>query len=644
MSPVTSAAPEQSRARRYTTLGASLLVLAATGILNAPAAEAATQSRVAGHDMYATAAAVSRTTFPTGVPAAYVVAGNIPADAVLAGPVAARRGAPVLPVTAGGVPAAVGAELTRLAPKEIIVVGGTGGVPETVRVALDKYTTGPVKRIAGVDVTGTAIRLSWSAWSSSTTVVVTNPHMWADGVAIAPAAKRLGAPLLVAGSGLPAGTVTEIRRLKASRVIIVGGTAGVSATSEQQLRNLGVAVERWNGSDRFGTSAILSARTHPAGVQAVHLVNGGMYNDGATLGAAASRAGGPVLLVRGNCIPRNVLGELNRLAPQRIVLVGGENVLFTGVEERNLCPYAAPLKTPRVTIPAGPAYNGDAPDPALVRFGSTYYTFTTGTTWGNNLGVLKSSSPGSGWGTVTGKTYGSTALANIPSWQRNPSQWAPGVYRYAGKYIMFYAAQARAHNDWCLSVATSSTPQGPYTDRTTGPIVCQRDLGGSIDPMPFVDANGKAWLHWKNNDGFNSAAVSRVWAAPLAADGVTINGAHRLVLSKDSAKYPWQTTVDNPHMVLIGGQHYLFHTGGAYEGDSSYATGYARCAGPAGPCTTAANPILRTYGNVAGPGGGNVLRDAAGKYWLSYHAWTTGCYNYSCGGKRKLYIAPLTFS
>ncbi|HEX4903373.1 MAG TPA: hypothetical protein VFV42_11225, partial [Acidimicrobiales bacterium] len=78
-------------------------------------------------------------------------------------------------------------------------------------------------------------------------------------------------------------------------------------------------------------------------------------------------------------------------------------------------------------------------------------------------------------------------------------------------------------------------------------------------------------------------------------------------------------------------------------GNDSYAVGYARCSGPLGPCYTEGK-ILQSYGDVAGPGGGTVLRDAAGGWWMSYHAWPAGsCHDYSCGAERKLYVAPLRF-
>jgi len=296
---------------------------------------------------------------------------------------------------------------------------------------------------------------------------------------------------------------------------------------------------------------------------------------------------------------------------------------------------------PTVTPAASPAFANDAPDPDLVRDGSTWYTFTTGTTWGNDLGVLTSSSPTSGWQTLSGQPYGSTALANVPSWQRTGTQTSPGVYEWGGRWVMFYDAVDDASGTYCLSVATSPSPSTPFTDTSSASFECQVDIGGSIDPSPFVDANGQPWLVWKSNDG-SSLAVSDVWAAPLAADGATLAGPPQLVMPKDSVDHPWETTVDDPQMVLAGGRYLLFFSGGDWQ-SANYATGYAVCAGPTGPCTQPqAGPLLSSYGPAAGPGGGSLASDAAGNWFLAYAAWSPGCTSYACGGERQLYVAPIS--
>src|SRR3546814_3685318 len=102
--------------------------------------------------------------------------------------------------------------------------------------------------------------------------------------------------------------------------------------------------------------------------------------------------------------------------------------------------------------------------------------------------------------------------------------------------------------------------------------------------MPDRDGNSLADDH----------AVSKVWAVQLDADGTRPVGSYHEVMAKDTQRYPWQTTLDNPQMVLRGGVHYLFHTGGDYVGNDTYAAGYAVCAGPLGPCPESHRILARS--------------------------------------------------
>src|SRR4051812_23710363 len=56
----------------------------------------------------------------------------------------------------------------------------------------------------------------------------------------------------------------------------------------------------------------------------------------------------------------------------------------------------------------------DAPDPDVLRVGSIYYAYTTGTSWGNHIGILTSSHPNSAWRTITNTQFGSSAFPSTP--------------------------------------------------------------------------------------------------------------------------------------------------------------------------------------------------------------------------------------
>jgi uncharacterized protein YkwD len=101
-------------------------------------------TRVAGANRFATAAALSATMFAPGVAVAYIAyAYNYPdalagaaASGALAGPV-------LLAAQAGPLDPATAAELVRLRPQRIIVLGGGGVIGEAVAWQLAGYATGP---------------------------------------------------------------------------------------------------------------------------------------------------------------------------------------------------------------------------------------------------------------------------------------------------------------------------------------------------------------------------------------------------------------------------------------------------------------------------------------------------------------------
>ena len=298
-----------------------------------------------------------------------------------------------------------------------------------------------------------------------------------------------------------------------------------------------------------------------------------------------------------------------------------------------------------------PAFSGDAPDPDIVFSGGTYYAFTTGTPLGNNLQALvdTTGNPTTGWRSYTGQSFGSTALPVIPSWETPNTQTSPGVFSYGGHWVMFYDASVNPNpadsGHSCLSVATAAglSPSSPaFTDVSTAPLFCA--AGGVLDPSPFVDpATGAAYLLWKSNDG-SSAQPSQVWSVQLSPDGRSFAGTPTVLLTVDQAALPWETTFDDPQMVFDGGTYDLLFSPGDFQ-SASYSEALTTCSGPLGPCSQpSSGPFLTSYGNVAGPGGGSLFMDASGQWWLGYAGWPSSCTNYSCGGLRRLFVAPISLS
>lgn len=113
------------------------LPLAITPAISTPAPVSA--QRLSGVDRFATSAAISAASYAPGVAVAYIANGYGFPDALSGAPAAAMNGGPVLLVSADGIPAAVQAELTRLRPGRIVVLGGPNVITAAVTLHLSSY-------------------------------------------------------------------------------------------------------------------------------------------------------------------------------------------------------------------------------------------------------------------------------------------------------------------------------------------------------------------------------------------------------------------------------------------------------------------------------------------------------------------------
>lgn len=281
--------------------------------------------RVSGADRYATAAALSARLFPSaGAPVAYVATGERFADALAASGAAGAAGGPVLLAQRNALPDATAAELRRLQPGRLVVLGGVAAITDAVAdAAATAAGAVGVQRYAGLDRYGTAAALSAASFTSASLAVVVTGDSFPDSLSGGGLASLSGAPLLLTPSAaLSDATAAELRRLRPARVVIVGGPNAVSPAVESEVRNAaGGDVQRVAGVDRYATSA--AAATTVTSATTVLVATGENFPDGLAAAAAAKKAGGPVLLTLCWDVPATVRVARDRLASATTVVVGG---------------------------------------------------------------------------------------------------------------------------------------------------------------------------------------------------------------------------------------------------------------------------------------------------------------------------------
>jgi putative cell wall-binding protein len=333
-----SARVDQLPVRRWRPLAASALAAVIIAMFAAAGAWATGYAppitRLAGADRYATSAAVAAT---YGAPQAtvYVASGGGYADALSAAPLAGAQGAPLLLVAPTSVPAAIHAQLVRLQPTHIVVLGGPSVVSDAVFDQLDALTTpaGGASRVYGLDryATSAAVLASYpTPGSTSPVIYVVAGTDYPDGLSAAALAGRQGAPLaLVQQAAIPPLVLTQLQRLKPASVVVLGGPAVVSDAVLSQLDDLTTpagGASRIAGADRYKTSALISQAGYPSlpPADVVYVAAGTGYADALSGAPLAAKEGVPLLLVQPTALPAAIDAELTRLDARSMVVLGGD--------------------------------------------------------------------------------------------------------------------------------------------------------------------------------------------------------------------------------------------------------------------------------------------------------------------------------
>ncbi|WP_087714761.1 family 43 glycosylhydrolase [Natronolimnobius baerhuensis] len=270
-----------------------------------------------------------------------------------------------------------------------------------------------------------------------------------------------------------------------------------------------------------------------------------------------------------------------------------------------------------------PLYGPDFADPAVHRDDDgTWWAYASNMSYTDNaderLVPILSSTDLVDW------TYEGEAFDSRPGWLYG-SVWAPDIHYHDGEWVLFYALWPRDDDDEevpGIGVATSDTPDGPFTDH--GEILSNPDHpypGNTIDPY-FVEYEGQPSLFWANFRG--------IYAVELTDDLRDFRAETFQQVAGDA--------YEGPNIFYREGYWYLFAaTGDCCDGfDSTYEVEVGRAENPFGPYyDREGTPLLERDEWNAGsthlgdnerfiaPGHGDVTVDDDGTHWFCYHAYDT---------------------
>lgn len=296
---------------------------------------------LAGPERYATAVKVSQEARPTvpakGVPVILATGERFP-DALAAGPAAAKLGAALLTSLPNRLTSETSAEITRLKPSTIYLIGDEKALSQNVLAQAQAAAPGAtIERIGGADRYETASLIATRFMPEATEAYVSSGTNYPDALA----ASAAGSSTVKFGSGVPrpvlltlpnrlpdtsAATLQSLSKLR--QVWVTGTKSAVSEAAYGQVDatlSSQVVVSRLGGATRMETSVLIAETVAmPNKDRAVSFATGWNFPDALAASMLGAVRGAPVLLTTGSCSTTGTQTKAQALKPATIYTIGGK--------------------------------------------------------------------------------------------------------------------------------------------------------------------------------------------------------------------------------------------------------------------------------------------------------------------------------
>lgn len=203
-------------------------------------------------------------------------------------------------------------------------------------------------RLKGDNRFDTSVAISQKGWQTSNEVVIANGFEFADALAGSPLATLKDAPILLTRQNrVDQNILNEIRRLRPSKITILGGESAISKNVESTLSDLykgtnitqNITVERLGGDNRYQTASLIADQVKAERVrkglgapsQGI-LVSGQEFADAMSVAPYASEKGLPIYLTRSNSLSAASENGVKDISNWSII--GGPDAVSSNVTDR----------------------------------------------------------------------------------------------------------------------------------------------------------------------------------------------------------------------------------------------------------------------------------------------------------------------
>lgn len=298
-------------------------------------------SRIEGSDKYVNAINVSKKYNTVGKPL-ILSNGDGSVDSLIAAPAASKTNASLLLVPKNSLPANITAEIKRLKPSQIIIIGD---ISTTVQNAAKKLAP-KYEYIRGVNSSETSVLVANKWFVGAGGMFMANVNKSYDVVNASSRASLTKAPLLLTQAS---NTTASIDKYIASKsavakktIKVVGTERDVSAALFNKLKKTTNAVRIDGGGNVYATNTkviqdYLNTKVTPKGF-IIGSSNSSLYGDTLVSVQASAKSGYPLVLAEKNCISKGNRTILAKYTSAQNVIIGKTTTLVSGVHTKT-CAY-----------------------------------------------------------------------------------------------------------------------------------------------------------------------------------------------------------------------------------------------------------------------------------------------------------------
>ncbi|MGI2327694.1 SpoIID/LytB domain-containing protein [Planococcus sp. YIM B11945] len=259
----------------------------------------AASQTLSGATRYDTAVEIAKEYVGTGKANTLVIGrGDVPADALAGTVLAHKHKAPILMVKQNSIPASVQSFMEEQTNKgaTVYLLGGKVAISAEVEEEIQSKGFNTI-RISGKDRTGTSLAIAKEVGSFSKVIFATGDDNSSDALSASSYAASKQIPIIIQkGQKTAAQTKTFLAENGTSSAILIGGTAVISETVENELGLAGLNTKRISGTTRVDTSIAINKELPLTGANIV-IGNGYQFIDALAGSVLAAKTGSPILMV-----------------------------------------------------------------------------------------------------------------------------------------------------------------------------------------------------------------------------------------------------------------------------------------------------------------------------------------------------------